>query len=79
MLKKEFKTLMHINVYADYNNLHKGIYSYEKPFIFDKDQTIESLINQAKMIKDMTGATFITEEYIINLKRCKLVDIVIKL
>jgi hypothetical protein len=77
MEQTEFKTLMHCGQYVDSNLLGKGIYACSKPFIYSKDETIETMIERGRMMKDMTGASFISEKYFDNLKQCQLVPILI--
>ncbi len=71
----EFKALMHCGQYVDANLLENGIYACEKPFIYSKDETIETMIERGKMMKDMTS--FISDRYFDNLKHCQLVPILI--
>lgn len=63
MKETEFKALMHCGQYVDTNLLEKGIYACSKPFIYAKDETIETMIERGRMTKDMTGASFISEKY----------------
>jgi len=62
-------------MYVDVNLLEKGIYTTNKPYLYNCPETIESLIERGKMMKDMTGANFISERYFENLSQCKLVDV----
>lgn len=75
----KFKVLMHCGYYVDANMLHEGIYITNKPFIYSKDETIESMIDRGRLMKDMTGANFISEKYFENLKECELVDVELKI
>jgi len=75
MLETEFKALMHCGMYVDANLLQKGIYTCDKPFIYSKDETIESMIERGKQMKDMTGASFIGDKYFESLQQCELVKI----
>ena len=77
MKETEFKALMHCGQYVDANLLEKGIYACSKPFIYSKDETIETIIERGRMMKDMTGASFISEKYFDSLKQCQLVPILI--
>lgn len=77
MKETEFKVLMHCGQYVDANLLEKGIYTCSKPFIYAKDETIENMIEHGRMVKDMTGASFISEKYFDSLKQCQLVPILI--
>lgn len=75
MEKTEFKALMYCGEYVNTNLLEKGIYACDKPFIYHKDETIDTLIQRGKNIKDMTGATIMPEIYFDNLRMCQLVPI----
>ena len=75
MKETTFKALMHCGQYVDANLLEKGIYVCSKPFIYSKDETIEVMIERGRMMKDMTGASFISEKYFDSLKQCQLVDV----
>lgn len=75
MNQTKFKTLMHCGHYVDVNLLEKGIYTTEKPYLYNCPETIESLIERGRQMKDMNGATFISERYFENLSQCKLVDV----
>lgn len=77
MNETKFKVLMYNGFYVDIRLIEGGIYSSYIPCIYSKDKTIESLIEDGRRVKDMTGAEFITEEYFENLKLCQLVDITI--
>jgi hypothetical protein len=73
----KFKTLSHCGMYVDANLLEKGIYSCSKPYLYKMDETIETIIERGRMMKDMTGASFITERYFDNLKQCQMVELLI--
>jgi hypothetical protein len=60
-------------MYVDANLLQKGIYTCDKPFIYSKDETIESMIERGKQMKDMTGVSFIGDKYFDSLQQCELV------
>ena len=77
MKEEKFKALMHCGIYVDANLLDKGIYGCTKPFIYDKEATIETLIHQGQLMQDMAGKGFVSEKYFDNLKQCQLVDIFI--
>ena len=77
-METKFKTLMFWGQYVDANRLEYGIYTSYKPFIYSIDDTIETLIERAMLMKDMTGANFISENYLSSLKQCELVEIIIK-
>lgn len=75
MKETKFKILMYCGIYVDSNLLDKGIYATQKPYLYSKYDTIESLIKYGENIKDMNGNGFISEKYFENLKQCQLVDI----
>lgn len=75
MLETTFNTVIHSGVYVDMNLLNKGIYASDKPFIYDRTTTIDSLIERGKLMIDMGGNNFISEEYFNNLKLCKVVPV----
>jgi len=77
MKETKFKVLMYCGMYVDANILAKGIYNCSKPFLYNKEDTIETLIQGGKIMKDMTGKYFLSEKYFDNLKQCQLVDILI--
>lgn len=77
MKETNFKVLMYMDKYVDANLLYTGIYWRTVPNLYPKDDTIETLIERGRAIKDMDGNSLITEEYIQNLKECQLVPIVI--
>jgi len=77
MKETEFKTLMHSGAYIDANLLEKGIYACEKPFIYSKEETIETMIAKAEKIQHMIGKHHVSEKYFDNLKQCQLVPILI--
>ena len=43
--------------------------------IKEKDTTIESMVETAKMSKDMLGNPFVSDSYFENLQNCKLIDV----
>lgn len=75
MIETEFKALMHRGMFVDTNLLAKGIYTCDKPFIYSKNETIESMVERGKQMKDMTGESFISDKYFENLQQCELVKI----
>ena len=75
MKETTFKALMHCGQYVDANLLSNGIYLCSKPFIYSKDETIESLIERATWSKCMNGLDFLSESYANNLKQCQLVEV----
>ena len=77
MLETEFKALMHCGMFVDANLLEKGIYTCDKPFIYAKDETIESMLERGNQMKNMIGAGFISDKYFESLQQCELVKIFI--
>lgn len=75
--EREFKTLMHCGRYVDANLLENGLYTCSKPFIYQKDKTIESMVKDAILLQELTGIGYITDRYFDNLKQCQLVSILI--
>jgi hypothetical protein len=73
MIEKTFKVLMHMGEYVDSNRLYDGIYPTATPRLYSKDVTIESLVEQGRIMKDMTLQSFIQETYFENLMLCELV------
>jgi hypothetical protein len=73
MLETEFKALMHCGMYVDANLLQKGVYTCDKPFIYSKDETIESMVERGKQMKGAAGASFIGDKYFESLQQCELV------
>lgn len=79
MKETEFKTLMYCDMYVDVNLLEKGIYGSTKPFIYSKEETIESLDLKAEKIRDSMGVHHVSDTYFENLKQCQLVPITIQI
>lgn len=74
MKETMFRVLMHAGQYVDTILLEKGN-STSRPTLYSKDETIEGLEQQGRLMKDMNGVLFISEKYFENLKLCKLVDV----
>lgn len=75
MKETTFKVLIHSGNYVDTNLLWNGIYVSSVPFLYSKDETIESLIERATWSKCMNGNDFLSESYANNLKKCQLVEV----
>lgn len=75
MNETKFKILMYCGYFINPNLLENGIYMSERPNLYDKHETIESLIERGKMMKDINGINFISEAYFENLKKCQLVEV----
>jgi hypothetical protein len=75
MKETEFKALMHLGHYINPNLLEKGIYISKKPFLYEMDETIETLIAKAEKAKDIMGKHHVSEKYFESLKKCELVKI----
>jgi hypothetical protein len=74
----EFKTLTHLGQFVDTNLLEKGIYTKSTPQLYSIDETIESLVERGKRVKDMSGANFISDRYFENLQKCELSVVEVK-
>lgn len=77
MTNTKFKALMHSGHYVNANFLHKGIYTTLVPHIYDNATTIDKLVQNALLVKDMNSDKLVSDSYIVNLKQCVLVDITI--
>jgi hypothetical protein len=75
MIESEFKVLMYMGEYVNTILLENGIYGTTIPVLLDKDETIERLTEMVIKMRDMTGASFLSEKYIDNLKQCQLLKI----
>jgi hypothetical protein len=75
MNETSFKILMAGSIYVDSNMLVKGIYATEKPHLFSKDETLESLAEKGRQVKDMMGTQMFSESYFENLRQCQLVEV----
>ena len=72
MTNTRFKTMMYNGEYVDVNLLNKGIYACSKPFIYDREDTIESLVDRAIKSNGVIGSLFFSKAYLANLKECTL-------
>lgn len=77
MIETQFKALMHNGRYVDVSLLEKGIYNRVVPVIYDNNETIDSLIERGRIMKDKFGSCLIEESYFENLRQCELIPIVI--
>ena len=75
MKETRFKTLMHCGMYVDANLLEKGIYSCSKPYLYNMDETIETMIAKAEKVQDMMGKHHISDKYFESLKQCQMVQL----
>jgi len=62
-------------MYVDANLLEKGIYSCSKPYLYNMDETIETMIAKAEKVQDMMGKHHISDKYFESLKQCKMVQL----
>lgn len=76
---ENFKVLMYGNMYVDANMLVDGIYSSNKPFLYEEDVTIESVIQYSKQVVDEAGLQILPDTYFENLSLCKLVPVSISI
>lgn len=74
-METNFKVLVHCGMYVDVNLLDKGIYTTDKPYLYDKNKTIRSMIQDAEDIQQKMGVWHISEKYFESLEQCKLVDV----
>jgi hypothetical protein len=74
-METNFKVLTHNGVYVDENLLNKGIYEVTKPFLYDYDSTIESIISHIKHVNESYDLRINTSNYIENIKKCTLTDV----
>lgn len=77
MKETKFKALMYCGNYIDANLLEKGIYACKKPFLYDLEESIGTLIEKGRKIQDLAGVWHISEEYFNNLEKCQLVEVFI--
>ena len=70
MNETKFKTLMYLGMYVDVNLLEKGIYSCQTPYLYNMDETIETMIAKAENVKN-----YFSDSYFENLKQCKMVQV----
>ena len=75
MNETQFKILIHSGVYVDISMLQKGIYSTSKPVLYNKEETIESLIERCKAMTDLVGHNFFSDTYIENLRQCVFAEV----
>ena len=75
MRETMFKVLIHNGSYVDMSLLYKGIYYTRMPSLFDAKETIESIIERGKIMKDIKGRHLIPAEYFENVRECKLVEV----
>lgn len=78
MRETKFLALMYLDNYVNVLLLNNGIYTCSKPTIYELGTTIKSLVDQAKSITDLVENKFVSDEYIKNLEKCKLVEIEVK-
>ena len=72
-METQFKALMIAGQFVDADLLGKGIYFCDKPFIYDKDTTVEALKERASSMVDMVGNSFLPDKYFDDLSQCELV------
>lgn len=68
---------MHCGMYVNPDLLNMGIYPTSKPFLYDTDKTIESLIQESRELQKHFDYcnTYFNEKYYDSLKQCELVDV----
>ena len=78
-MRTKFKTVIYGNIFIDEKLLYKGIYEQEYPWLIDPEfKSMDELIELTKSIYDLNDIE-LPESYIENLRKCKLVDIEIKI
>lgn len=75
----EFKVLMYEGIFVDTTLLGKGIYSTDKPHLYKVHQSIDELIETATDLAEAGWLDYVSREYLENLKKCELVNVVLKL
>lgn len=74
-MERKFKILVYEGMYVNTSLLESGIYTTDKPVLYSRNETIESLIKKSNEIKDKMGISFMSESYFENLQQCELVDV----
>lgn len=77
LLTTKLKALMIGLHFVDTNLLCRGVYTSEKPTLYEEAETIDTLIDRANMLRDAHGANFVPDSYLENLKKCELVSVTI--
>ena len=68
----KFKVLSYCDNYVDAILLGKGIYATTAPRLYDNNESIENLIELAKI--SVSLGNVITPKYIENLEKCELIS-----
>lgn len=68
----KYQALMHGEQFVNANMLDDGIYGTPRPNLFREEETIQSLTETAKGLKDATGECFLPDIYFENLAKCTL-------
>jgi hypothetical protein len=76
-MEERYKALMYGFKFVEFGLLSGGIYTAVTPNLFEKDCTIDFLIERSNTNKDVCGNSFYTDVFFENLKKCKLVDVAI--
>lgn len=76
-MEERYKALMYGFKFIEFGLLSDGLYTAITPSLFEKDCTIEFLVERANLSKDVCGNSFYQNDFIENLKKCKLVDVAI--
>jgi hypothetical protein len=77
MNETKFKILMHNGIYVNCRMLDKGIYNTDKPDLYSKHETIDTLIERYEKVGYGTGIGLLAfpKSYIKNLSKCELVEV----
>lgn len=78
-MSTRYKALIHSGVFVDYNRLEKGIYISTIPYIFELEESIETLIKKADTVRRFIGNHHVSDEWYENIKLCTLSEISIKI
>jgi hypothetical protein len=70
-----FKILMYSWIAVDENRLDEGIYQAAKPYLYFKDETIDSLIKNARWLDDMGYMDINLKSYEERIRKCRLVPV----
>lgn len=72
LIQVQVKVLTYGGVPIEHDSLHDVIRYMHKPHIVNETDTIERLVDHAKIMKDVNGVPFVSETYLANLSECEL-------
>lgn len=73
-MENNFKVLIYVGNFVDMGALNDGIYTTNRPQLYPKDMTLDSLIQQSEEAQKNWGKGFISDIYLENLRKCELVE-----